>query len=262
MVEGTPANSTAFGNGIFANNGLMELIAPVALYGNKQKPGIFNMPVNGPINLENNISYVYIGANVQFGEVTDISDGVTFSNNNFKLPMNADGTTIPAFNFTVTYSDENGMQFQRTDYVELYNIVAHDSTLYVGQTWNPSSNLDSTTQGYYANYDENGAPANSTQANISVSYLPAAVDTSTPGVTRVIYYYGAQYTPINVTVLANQSTITGQDQTGHVGDPVPDASNFVDKLTDPDGNLVDNSEVTADTIAKLIIPQLAIILLP
>ena len=104
------------------------------------------------------------------------------------------------------------------------NVVAKDSTLYVGDTWKPEDNFISAMD-----------PFGNLLSFADVT-LSGTVDTSKAGVYPITYTNGSVSQTVNVTVLdkADLSTIKAKDSTLNVGDTWKAEDNFV-SATDPTG---------------------------
>jgi LPXTG-motif cell wall-anchored protein len=114
-------------------------------------------------------------------------------------------------------------------------VTVKDSTLTVGDKWNPSDNFVSAT-------DKDGNPVDFSEVTVTGN-----VDTSKAGEYKVTYSYGGITKEATITVKnaasEDQTTITTKDSTLTVGDKWNPSDNFV-SATDKDGNPVDISEVT------------------
>ena len=110
-------------------------------------------------------------------------------------------------------------------------VVAKDSTLYVGDSWQAEDNFVSVT-------DKDGKAVS--LANVTVT---GTVDTTTPGKYEVSYRNGKVEAIATITVLADQTSVKAKDSTLYVGDTWQAEDNFV-SATDKQGNNVTFSEVT------------------
>nr|WP_236596159.1 bacterial Ig-like domain-containing protein [Enterococcus casseliflavus] len=110
-------------------------------------------------------------------------------------------------------------------------VVAKDSTLYVGDSWELADNFVSAT-------DKKGQPLS--LAEITTS---GDVDTKVPGEYQVIYRNGKAEATATITVLADQTSIKAKDSTLYVGDDWHAVDNFV-SATDKSGANVPFSNVT------------------
>ena len=102
------------------------------------------------------------------------------------------------------------------------SILAKDSTLYLGETWDPQDNFISAT-------DKEGNPL-----PVDMSMVSGTVDTSVAGVTPITYTNGSAAQVIHVTVKENQESIQAKDSVIYVGDQWDPQANFV-SATDEDG---------------------------
>ncbi|MDO1605095.1 InlB B-repeat-containing protein [Lactobacillus sp. YT155] len=111
---------------------------------------------------------------------------------------------------------------------DLTEIKAKDSTIYVGDKWDPKDNFVSAKDqdGNNVTVDKVTLPANN------------AVDTTKAGSYSVTYSYGGKSTTVTVKVLPDLRTIEGSDFTMYVGDTIPTASDFKAKATDIDGKTI------------------------
>jgi len=110
-------------------------------------------------------------------------------------------------------------------------VVAKDSTLYVGDSWELADNFVSAT-------DKTGQEL--TLAEITTS---GEVDTKVPGEYQVIYRNGKVEATATITVLADQTSVKAKDSTLYVGDDWQAIDNFV-SATDKTGASVPFSGVT------------------
>ncbi|EEO6567021.1 LPXTG cell wall anchor domain-containing protein [Listeria monocytogenes] len=115
---------------------------------------------------------------------------------------------------------------------DLTAVAAHDSTIYVGDTWKAEDNFDSAT-----NKEGDNKIAFS---DVTVS---GTVKTSVTGVYPVTYTYNGVSTTINVTVKDKVTAVNAHDSTIYTGDTWSAADNF-DSALDKDGNKVDLEDVT------------------
>ncbi|WP_288657786.1 bacterial Ig-like domain-containing protein [uncultured Enterococcus sp.] len=102
------------------------------------------------------------------------------------------------------------------------SILAKDSTLYLGETWDPQDNFISAT-------DKEGNPI-----PFDMSMVSGTVDTSVVGVTPITYTNGSAAQVIHVTVKETQESIQAKDSVIYVGDQWDPQANFV-SATDEDG---------------------------
>ncbi|WP_125164069.1 bacterial Ig-like domain-containing protein [Erysipelothrix piscisicarius] len=123
---------------------------------------------------------------------------------------------------TFTESELLGMKA----YYEM-GIHAHDSTIYVGDSWTAEDNFDLAV-------DENGD---------MIPFADLTVDDSEviitkPGNYPVVYKYLDMEKTVTVTVKNNEQSITGSDVTKYVGDAMPSDSEFNASATDKDGGVI------------------------
>lgn len=95
------------------------------------------------------------------------------------------------------------------------SILAKDSTLYLGETWDPQDNFISAT-------DKEGNPL-----PFDMSMVSGTVDTPVAGVTPITYTNGSAAQVIHVTVKENQESIQAKDSVIYVGDQWDPQANFV-----------------------------------
>ncbi|WP_099223960.1 bacterial Ig-like domain-containing protein [Listeria costaricensis] len=116
---------------------------------------------------------------------------------------------------------------------DLTAVVAHDSTLYTGDKWEPADNFDSAT-------DKAGNPVDFSQVSVK-----GTVDTTKAGTYPITYQYGTATTTINVTVKPDLTSIEAHDSTVSIGGIWNPADNLIE-ATDRDGKPVpfENIQVT------------------
>ncbi|RHK05551.1 DUF5011 domain-containing protein [Enterococcus casseliflavus] len=110
-------------------------------------------------------------------------------------------------------------------------VVAKDSTLYVGDSWELADNFVSAM-------DKKGQPLSLAEVTTS-----GDVDTKVPGEYQVIYRNGKAEAKATITVLADQTSIKAKDSTLYVGDDWQAIDNFV-SATDKAGANLPFSAVT------------------
>ncbi|WP_261998642.1 bacterial Ig-like domain-containing protein [Enterococcus faecalis] len=162
------------------------------------------------------------GNPVDFSEVTFSGDVDTTKVGEYKVTYSYGGKTQEA-TITVKAASED----QTT-------ITTKDSTITVGEEWNPIDNFVSAT-------DKDGNPVDFSEVTVS-----GDVDTTKVGEYKVTYSYGGKTQEATITIKAaseDQTTITTKDSTITVGEEWNPIDNFV-SATDKDGNPVDFSEVT------------------
>ncbi|MFS1069000.1 bacterial Ig-like domain-containing protein [Enterococcus casseliflavus] len=113
-------------------------------------------------------------------------------------------------------------------------VNVHDSTIYVGDSWQAEDNFDSVL-------DKDGNPVAFQDVTVEGS-----VDTNTSGTYQVNYRYDGVTSTATITVKANQTAVNVHDSTIYVGDNWEAEDNF-DSALDKDGNSVDFQDITVDT---------------
>ncbi|NKD28397.1 LPXTG cell wall anchor domain-containing protein [Enterococcus casseliflavus] len=156
------------------------------------------------------------GANVPFSGVT-VSGAVDTSKEGQYPVVYQNGNQKATATITVVANQET--------------VVAKDSTLYVGDSWELADNFVSAT-------DKKGQPLSLAELTTS-----GDVDTKVPGEYQVIYRNGKAEATATITVLADQSSVKAKDSTLYVGDDWHAVDNFV-SATDKAGANVPFSNVT------------------
>ena len=156
------------------------------------------------------------GANVPFSNVT-VSGTVDTSKEGQYPVVYQNGNKKATATITVVANQET--------------VVAKDSTLYVGDSWELADNFVSAT-------DKKGQPLSLAEVTTS-----GEVDTKVPGEYQVIYRNGKAEAKATITVLADQTSVTAKDSTLYVGDDWHTVDNFV-SATDKTGANVPFSGVT------------------
>lgn len=113
------------------------------------------------------------------------------------------------------------------------NIEVDDSSLYVGDTWNPIDNFVKAV-------DSLGNEIAIDDINVE-----GVVDTTKPGTYLITYRYGSTSVIATVVVKEDLARINAKDSTIHVGDAWSAQDNFV-SATDKDGNAIAFSLDTID----------------
>ncbi|MBF2482366.1 bacterial Ig-like domain-containing protein, partial [Listeria seeligeri] len=116
---------------------------------------------------------------------------------------------------------------------DLTTVNAHDSKIYVGDSWSAADNFDSAL---------NKEGETVTFADIVVT---GSVDTTTAGTYPVSYKYNDTVTTVNVTVKDNATEVNAHDSTIYTGDTWSAKDNF-DSARDKDGNAVTFADVTVE----------------
>ncbi|WP_404997515.1 bacterial Ig-like domain-containing protein [Enterococcus gallinarum] len=155
-------------------------------------------------------------------------NNVTFS----KVTISGDVDTSKVGSYQVTYTNGTAKAVATITVVsDQATVVAKDSTLYVGDSWQAEDNFVSVT-------DKDGKAVS--LANVTVT---GTVDTTTPGKYEVSYRNGKVEAIATITVLADQTSVKAKDSTLYVGYTWQAEDNFV-SATDKQGNNVTFSEVT------------------
>ncbi|MBN2903368.1 MAG: bacterial Ig-like domain-containing protein [Enterococcus sp.] len=156
------------------------------------------------------------GANVPFSGVT-VSGTVDTSKEGQYPVVYQNGNQKATATITVVANQET--------------VVAKDSTLYVGDSWELADNFVSAT-------DKKGQPLSLAELTTS-----GDVDTKVPGEYQVTYRNGKAEATATITVLADQTSVKVKDSTLYVGDDWHAVDNFV-SATDKSGANVPFSNVT------------------
>ncbi len=178
-------------------------------------------------------STLYVGdtwqAEDNFVSATD-KDGKSLSI--AEVTVSGDIDTSKAGSYQVTYTNGTAKSVATITVVsDQATVVAKDSTLYVGDSWQAEDNFVSAT-------DKDGKAVS--LANVTVT---GTVDITTPGKYEVSYRNGKVEAVATITVLADQTSVKAKDSTLYVGDTWQAEDNFV-SATDKQGNNVTFSEVT------------------
>ncbi|EAE8346657.1 LPXTG cell wall anchor domain-containing protein [Listeria monocytogenes] len=149
--------------------------------------------------------------------------------------------TTEAGTNTITYSYDGVSKTITVTVLEnKEGISAHDSTIYVGESWNAKDNFDSA-------FDKDGNAV--ALEDVTVTENPT-VDTTKAGAYEVTYKYGKVSKKITLTVKAKLTAVNAHDSTIYVGDAWSAEDNF-DSALDKDGNSVAFADVevkgTVDT---------------
>ncbi|EAF7125111.1 bacterial Ig-like domain-containing protein [Listeria monocytogenes] len=149
--------------------------------------------------------------------------------------------TKQAGNYMITYTyDGVSTSITVTVKEDKEGVQAHDSTIYVGDTWSAEDNFDSA-------FDKDGKPV--TFQAVKVVEKPT-VNTKQAGTYEVTYSYGNVSKTVTLTVKEVQTAVNAHDSTIYVGDSWSAADNF-DSARDKDGQPVALSDVqvtgTVDT---------------
>ncbi|MDK4451210.1 bacterial Ig-like domain-containing protein, partial [Enterococcus casseliflavus] len=161
------------------------------------------------------------GNSVDFQDLTiDASQADTSKAGSFKVTYTYDGVTSTA---TITVKEK------------MTAVNVHDSTIYVGDTWEAKDNFDSAL-------DKDGN-------SIDFQYLTvdaSKADTSKAGSFEVTYTYDGITSTATITVKEKMTAVNVHDSTIYVGDTWQAEDNF-DSALDKEGNDVAFSALTVDT---------------
>lgn len=121
----------------------------------------------------------------------------------------------------------------------IWKLEVKDSTIHVGDRWNPEDNFVSA-------YDEYGSPIDFSEIKVE----GANFSTDRPGIHEVSYMYqnrlgAGLVSGATVTVLADQTSIEVKNSTLYAGDQWNPKDNFV-RATDGDGKAIDFKDITVD----------------
>ncbi|MGM0231164.1 hypothetical protein IGJ28_003256 [Enterococcus sp. AZ091] len=180
-------------------------------------------------------STLYVGdtwqAEDNFVSATD-KDGKSLSI--AEVTVSGDVDTSKAGSYQVTYKNGNTESVATITVVsDQATVIAKDSTLYVGDSWQAEDNFVSAT-------DKDGKAVS--LANVTVT---GTVDTTTPGKYEVSYRNGKVEAVATITVLADQTSVKAKDSTLYVGDTWLAEDNFV-SATDKDGKSLSIADVTVN----------------
>ena len=160
------------------------------------------------------------GNDVDFSALTvDASKADTSKAGIFEVTYTYDGITSTA---TITVKEK------------MTAVNVHDSTIYVGDSWQAEDNFDSAL-------DKDGNSVDFQDLTIDTS----KADTSKAGIFEVTYTYDGVTSKAIVTVKEKQTAVNVHDSTIYVGDSWQAEDNF-DSALDKDGNDVDFSALTVD----------------
>ncbi len=159
------------------------------------------------------------GHDVDFSALTvDASQADTSKAGSFKVTYTYDGVTNTA---VVTVKEKQTA------------VNVHDSTIYVGDSWQAEDNFDSAL-------DKDGNSLDFQDITVEGS-----VNTNTPGTYQVNYRYDGVTSTATIIVKANQTAVNVHDSTIYVGETWEAEDNF-DSALDKDGNDVALSDLTVD----------------
>ncbi|WP_140397126.1 bacterial Ig-like domain-containing protein, partial [Enterococcus sp. 6D12_DIV0197] len=160
------------------------------------------------------------GNDVDFSALTvDASKADTSKAGSFEVTYTYDGVTSTAI---VTVKEK------------MTAVNVHDSTIYVGDSWQAEDNFDSAL-------DKDGNSVDFQDLTVDTS----KADTSKAGSFEVTYTYDGVTSKAIVTVKEKRTAVNVHDSTIYVGDNWQAEDNF-DSALDKDGNDVDFSALTVD----------------
>ncbi|CCQ23359.1 Serine-aspartate repeat-containing protein C [Listeria monocytogenes N53-1] len=135
--------------------------------------------------------------------------------------------------YTITKDSKTvSVTIQVTVAKDLTAVNAHDSTIYVGDTWDAEDNFDSA-----ANKEGD------TNVAFSDVTVTGSVNTAVAGSYPVTYTYNGVSKKINVTVKDKLTAVNAHDSTIYTGDTWNAGDNF-DSALDKDGNSVAFADIT------------------
>lgn len=135
--------------------------------------------------------------------------------------------------YTITKDSKTvSVTIQVTVEDDLTAVNAHDSTIYIGGTWEAEDNFDSATN-----------KEGDTNVAFSDVTVTGTVNTTVAGAYPVTYTYNGVSKKINVTVKAKQTAVNAHDSAIYTGDTWNAEDNF-DSALDKDGNSVVFANVT------------------
>ncbi|MGM7316430.1 bacterial Ig-like domain-containing protein [Enterococcus casseliflavus] len=160
------------------------------------------------------------GNDVDFSALTvDASKADTSKAGSFEVTYTYDGITSKAI---ITVKEK------------MTAVNVHDSTIYVGDSWQAEDNFDSAL-------DKDGNSVDFQDLTVDTS----KADTSKAGIFEVTYTYDGVTSKAIVTVKEKMTAVNVHDSTIYVGDNWEAEDNF-DSALDKDGNDVDFSALTVD----------------
>ncbi|EDO1159102.1 bacterial Ig-like domain-containing protein [Listeria innocua] len=164
----------------------------------------------------------FVSATDKFGQAIDF--------NSVKVTGSVDIQTPGKYR--ITYSIEGASTtITVTVLADQSNLVAKNSTIYVGDKWQSKDNFVSATDKY-------GKPI-----DLSLLTVTGTVDTTTPGEYEITYSVNGLTTTITVTVKEYQANIVAEDSTIHAKESWKAADNFV-SATDKTGKNIGLSSVS------------------
>ena len=145
----------------------------------------------------------------------------------------ADMSKAGSFEVTYTYDGVTSTAIV-TVKEKMTAVNVHDSTIYVGDSWQAEDNFDSAL-------DKDGNSVDFQDLTVDTS----KADTSKAGIFEVTYTYDGVTSKAIVTVKEKRTAVNVHDSTIYVGDNWQAEDNF-DSALDKDGNDVDFSALTVD----------------
>lgn len=205
----------------------------IAVQFNTTQLGYNEINVNGPLNSSEVLRFrvFKVTANYLDEDGTVLADPVVYggySGDSYKTTeKEIDGYHL------IEQPDNAEGDFQQDPIVvnyiyrkDMWDIDVRDSTLYVGDNWNPKDNFVSARDRY-------GNPI-----EFSEEMVNGSVDTETPGLYSVTYTNGPVNKEVTITVKEDQTSIVAKDSTLNIGESWNPEDNFV-SATDRDGNDLD-----------------------
>ncbi|MEQ7140636.1 bacterial Ig-like domain-containing protein, partial [Enterococcus casseliflavus] len=182
-------------------------------------------------------STIYVGDNWQ-------------AEDNFDSALDKDGNDVALSDLTVDASEADTSKAGSFDVIYTYDGVTstatitvkekmtavnvHDSTIYVGETWEAKDNFDSAL-------DKDGNSIDFQDLTVDASQA----DTSKAGSFKVTYTYDGETSTAIVTVKEKMTAVNVHDSTIYVGDNWEAKDNF-DSALDKDGNSIDFQNLIVD----------------
>ena len=182
-------------------------------------------------------STIYVGDNWQAEDNFDSAldkDGNDVALSDLTVDASkADTSKAGSFEVTYTYDGVTSIAII-TVKEKMTAVNVHDSTIYVGETWEAEDNFDSAL-------DKDGNSIDFQDLTVDAS----KADTSKAGSFKVTYTYDGVTSTAVVTVKEKQTAVNVHDSTIYVGDNWEAKDNF-DSALDKDGNSIDFQDLTVD----------------
>ncbi|EHC2217200.1 LPXTG cell wall anchor domain-containing protein [Listeria monocytogenes] len=180
-------------------------------------------------------SAIYVGdawsAEDNFDSALD-KDGNSIAFADIEVKGTVDTDKAGTYPVTYTYDGvSKTINIQVKDILTAVN--AHDSEIYLGDSWDAKDNFDSAQ-------DKDGNTVDWKDINVSEN---PAVDLETVGVYQVTYSYGGVSKTINLTVHPRKTSLEVHDSTMYTGDKWKAEDNF-DNATDKKGDQIPFKDVT------------------